>query len=139
MFLIGAALHSFFWRLVWIHVNFCSNDAWKFPFCRCVNVLLTNPIWVVVTRMQVKKLIYLSLMFLSCHKCGSNSKFRYLLVFSCNSFLSYFFSKNLNLKMILEVALIKSLNIFVLAEVESHTCFLLLLFFCLFYLFIYFG
>lgn len=39
------------------------NIFLNFSWCRCVNVLLTNPIWVIVTRMQVKfhikKCIYL--------------------------------------------------------------------------------
>lgn len=44
---VGACL--ILWLLLFI-IN------WSAPLCRCINVLLTNPIWVVVTRMQVSGL-----------------------------------------------------------------------------------
>lgn len=69
--LVVAALAGYFAvKFLWISfVNTCLKivdclQSWltiKVCFvpwlCRCVNVLLTNPIWVVVTRMQVINLL----------------------------------------------------------------------------------
>jgi hypothetical protein len=47
-----------FWRLPSLP-SLCSAECWcqsaSSFWCRCVNVLLTNPIWVVVMRMQVSQ------------------------------------------------------------------------------------